>query len=119
MLHSKLHPRLRAIIEEECLRYKIRVISIGIEEDHVHLYLSIPVVHPIPWVVGKLKGVASYKLRREFASHIKRYYWGKKMLWAVGYFVATVGEVNHDTVKKYVENQGKAEIEKECVEFKL
>jgi len=37
------------------------------------------------------------------------------VLWAVGYFVATVGEVSHELIQKYVESQGKKDVLGEIV----
>ena len=36
---------------------------------------------------------------------------GKNVLWAVGYFVCTVWEVNHEIIKKYVDEQWKEDVE--------
>ena len=119
VLDVTIQKRLSELLMEVCAELNVKLLSLGLEEDHVHMYVSIPVVLAIPMIVQTLKGRTSFKLRREFDKHIRRYYWGKKALWAVGYFVATVGEVTHDTIKKYVENQGKADIESECVQFKL
>lgn len=85
------------------------------EEDHAHLYLTIPPVQPVPYVVKILKGRTSKTIRKEFAKELRPYYW-KPVLWAVGYFVATVGEINHETIKNYVDQQGKKDIEEECSE---
>ena len=37
-------------------------------------------------------------------THLKKRYWGQH-LWARGYFVVTVGNVNQEDVQKYIENQ--------------
>jgi len=81
----------------------------GFEEDHVHLYISIPPRQPIPYVVQMLKGRTSKVIRKEFNIYLREYYW-KPVLWAVGYFVATVGEITHQTIKNYVETQGKQDV---------
>ena len=54
-------------------------------------------------VVQYLKGRSSRKLQDEFPELRKRY-WGQH-LWARGYFCASVGAVDEDTIKKYIENQ--------------
>lgn len=36
---------------------------------------------------------------------LKKRYWGQHM-WARGYFCGTVGEVDEETIKKYIETQG-------------
>ena len=54
-------------------------------------------------LVQYLKGRSSRKLQDEFPELRKRY-WGQH-LWARGYFCASVGAVDEDTIKKYIENQ--------------
>ena len=50
---------------------------------------------------------SSHMLQDEFPE-IKKKYWGQHM-WARGYFCGTVGAVDEETIKKYVEDQGKEE----------
>ncbi len=50
-----------------------------------------------------MKGNSSYRLRREFRELQKRYC--GQHLWSREYFCATVGAVDEETVKRYVENQ--------------
>jgi putative transposase len=60
------------------------------EEDHVRLYISIPVSHPIPSVVQRLKGRTSKVIWEEYSKYLRQFYWKAHNLWAVGYFCATV-----------------------------
>ena len=50
-----------------------------------------------------LKGRSSKMLQEEFPE-LKKKYWGQHM-WARGYFCRTVGEVDKETIKAYIENQ--------------
>ena len=113
-LNKKMQKRLHILLQGICKELYIKIIRIGMEGDHVHMYVSVPPVQPIPYVVKTLKGRTSKILRKEFANHLKQFYW-KGVLWAVGYFVSTVGEVSHEIIKKYVENQGRKDIEEECI----
>jgi hypothetical protein len=54
-------------------------------------------------LVQYIKGRSSRRLQEEFPTLRKRY-WGQH-LWARGYFCATVGAVDEDTIKAYIENQ--------------
>jgi putative transposase len=54
-------------------------------------------------LVQYLKGRSSRRLQDEFGDLRKRY-WGQH-LWARGYFYASVGAVDEDTIKKYIESQ--------------
>lgn len=117
VLNNEIKKRLETILTWVCKELNIRIIKIWMEEDHVHMYISIPVVHPIPYVVKRLKWRSSKVINDEFQSHLTKFYWKKRVLWAVWYFVATVWEVNHETIKNYVENQWKKDIEDECIEL--
>ena len=65
-------------------------------------------------VVQYLKGRSSKILQEEF-NELKQRYWGQH-LWAVGYFIRTVGTVTEDVIKEYIENQGS---KKEDGSFKI
>jgi putative transposase len=53
--------------------------------------------------VQYLKGRSSRLIQEEFPE-LKKIYWGQH-LWARGYFCATVGSVDEETVKRYIEDQ--------------
>ncbi|MCZ6919146.1 MAG: IS200/IS605 family transposase, partial [Rickettsia endosymbiont of Ixodes persulcatus] len=48
-----------------------------------------------------LKGKSSRKIQQEFLE-LRKQYWGKH-LWAVGYFVRTVGNVTDQMIKDYID----------------
>ena len=50
-----------------------------------------------------VKGRSSRRLQEEFP-HLRKRYWGQH-LWARGYFCATGGAVDEETIKQYIENQ--------------
>ncbi|MEO1218873.1 MAG: IS200/IS605 family transposase [Bacteroidota bacterium] len=54
-------------------------------------------------VVQYIKGKSSRKLLQEF-SQLRKRYWGQHM-WSRGYFAVTVGNVNSDSIQKYLEDQ--------------
>ena len=114
--NNKMKQRLEEILRKEARDMYVKIIRIGMEKDHVHMYISIPVSQPIPYVVQQFKGVSSNELRKEFKDYLGKFYW-QNVLWAVGYFVATVGEVSHELIQKYVENQGEKDVLGEAVSF--
>ena len=88
----------------------VEVISIWMEEDHVHMYISIPPSKPIPYVVNVLKWTTSRELMIKYKEYLKRWYWSEHAtLWARWYFVCTVWEMTADIVKNYVESQWQEE----------
>ncbi len=75
----------------------------SVSPDHIHMLLSVPPQLAPAKLVQFIKGRSSRKLQEEFPELRKRY-WGQH-LWARGYFCASVGAVDEQTVKQYIENQ--------------
>ena len=110
-IHEKLKPVLEEILRDIAEELFVKVIRIGMEEDHVHMYLSISLnTWYIPELIQKLKGKSSRILWEDerLGNRFKRFYW-KKGVWkrARGYFICTVGEVNDKLIKEYIEEQWK------------
>ena len=108
-LSEWIQDRLRVILEEICQKMYVNILKIWMEEDHVHMYISIPISQYIPYVVKKLKGVSAKKIREEFKEELKEYYWNP-VLRAVGYFICSVWEINDKIIKQYIEEQWKEDI---------
>ena len=95
--------RLRELIRQGCEARNITVISGSISKNHVHLLLSCPPSMAPSKIVQYLKVRSSRLLQEEFPE-LKKRYWGQH-LWGRGYFCATVGSVDEETIKRYVESQ--------------
>ena len=103
ILTGEVANRTRALVREVCAANYIDIVSGSMSPDHVHLLPSVPPSLSISKAVQYIKGKTSRKLLMEF-THLKKRYWGQH-LWARGYFVLTVGNVNQEDVQKYIENQ--------------
>ena len=79
----------------------------NIQQDHVHMVVSIPPKISISEFMGILKGKTAIKLFQIFPKLKQKVYWGNHF-WARGYFVNTVG-INEDLIKRYVKYQEKQE----------
>ena len=75
------------------------------DKDHVHFLVSIPPKLSVSSVVRIIKANTSKGMKDKFP-FLKELYWGTDGIWSDGYFVSTVG-LNEETIKAYVENQGK------------
>ena len=59
-------------------------------------------------VVRLLKTNTARNIKTKFP-FLKKVYYGSDGIWSDGYFVSTVG-VDEQTVKRYIENQGKEDV---------
>jgi len=97
-------------LKEVCLAFApahdMHFVEIGADEDHVHFLIqSVPMVLP-----GRMVQITKSITAREiFARHpeVKQSLWGGQF-WTKGYYINTVGlHGNEETIRKYVQEQGK------------
>ena len=88
---------LRRVAEE----YGMRIESIEVDEDHVHLYIAIPPQMSVGKGAGVLKSVSARMMFKRF-NYLRRKLWAGS-LWSSSYFVRTVGEgVTAAMVRSYI-----------------
>ncbi len=81
--------------------------ELNIQEDQVHLLVSVPPKVSISQFMGIMKGKIAIKLFKSYPKLKKRPYWGNRF-WARGYFVNTEG-LDAEMIKRYVKYQEKEE----------
>lgn len=72
-------------------------------KDHIHLYVSIPPKIAVSEFVGYLKGKSMLMLFDRHPEYREK--WIDRHFWARGYYVATVGNVDEDTILEYIRGQ--------------
>ena len=107
VLQGNVAIRLRELLRQGCDAKGLEIVRGSIGRDHVHMLLSCPTTMSPSQIAQYLKGRSSHLLQDEFPE-LKKRYWGQHM-WARGYFCGTVGAVDEETIKHYVENRGSEE----------
>lgn len=84
-----------------------KVLELNVQEDHLHLVVSIPPKLSISRVMAVFEGKDSDKAVQELSQFKEEALLGNHF-WAKGYFVNTVG-LDEEMVRKYVIHQEKEE----------
>ena len=106
-LQEIIRKDLQEIIRTLCKYKGVEIIEGHMMPDHVHLLLSIPPKTSVASFMGYLKGKSALMM---FDKHANlKYKFGNRDFWAEGYYVSTVG-LNESTIKKYIQDQEKADI---------
>ncbi|ABW16577.1 transposase IS200-family protein [Parafrankia sp. EAN1pec] len=93
--------RCGELVRERCAERDWSVIALEVMPDHVHLFVKAHPKHSPSYVANQLKGFPSHVLGEEFG-HL----WSRlPTLWSRLYFVAAVGVVSVDTVRRYIDTQ--------------
>jgi len=91
-----------AYILEKLSELKVMVLAYNFGPDHLHLFVSnVRFVSEIE-LVKRIKGYSSYMMRKHFSYLFKTKLYGEKF-WSEGHFYRSVGDVNKDTMKHYIE----------------
>lgn len=85
--------------------------ELNVQEDHVHVLVSIPPKVSVSEYVGTVKGKTAIKLFKSYAGMRQKPYWGNHF-WARGYFASTVG-IDEEMIRRYVKYQEKEEKKEE------
>ncbi len=97
---------LKAILQSICDQYKWSIKSVEVMPDHVHLFITTPPFDAPSKIAKILKGGSARELFR-IHPEIKRSLWGGH-LWSPSYYCGTAGTVTAETVRRYIENQRRA-----------
>ncbi len=105
VIDDNISDRLKEIFEYIQPNYNITLQEWNHDKDHVHILFK---AHPnteISKFINAYKSASSRLIKKEFPS-IKKQLW-KEYFWSRSFCLFTTGGVPIDTIKKYIENQGK------------
>lgn len=80
------------------------MITVEIQPDHIHLFLTIPPAIAVANAIKVLKGTTARELFLEFP-RLKKGLWGGH-LWSPSYYVGAAGNVSAETIQHYIERSG-------------
>jgi putative transposase len=101
ILVEGIDERLKVVLKEIAIESGCSINTIEVMPDHIHIFLKGNPTIPIHLIVKNLKGKSSGILRQEFP-HLKK---RLPCLWTRSYYCETIGCINEETIKKYIENQ--------------
>ena len=101
-LYGQVRADVREIIRTLCGYKGVEIIDGAVCPDHVHLCVSIPPKMSISTFMGYLKWKSTLMIYDRHPNLQSKW---NKAFWARGYYVATIGNVTEEAIKKYVREQ--------------
>ncbi len=77
------------------------------DKDHLHLMIETTPNINLSDFVRTLKSYTTYHIWKKYTPYLGKCFWNERTFWSDGYFISSIGEVSSDTLKNYIENQGK------------
>ncbi|MCP4550632.1 MAG: IS200/IS605 family transposase [Bacteroidetes bacterium] len=113
VLYGKTKQKIGEILRDLCRHRGVNILEGHAMSDHVHMCLSIPPKYSIASTIGYIKGKSAVRIHR--AMRNKRV--TGLHFWSTGYCVSTVG-LDEETIKEYIRNQEKFELNQLELKFK-
>lgn len=101
VLREPIAERFKQIVISMQEEQNFYVLGMEVMPDHVHMLLDIDPTIGVNVVIARIKGKTAHILNREFPELTRKL----PTLWTRSKFIATVGSVSLDVVKKYIEEQ--------------
>lgn len=101
VLREPIAERFKQIVMSMQNEQNFFVLGMEVMPDHVHMLLDIDPTIGVNVVVSRIKGKTAHILNREFPELTRKL----PTLWTRSKFIATVGSVSLEVVKKYIEEQ--------------
>ena len=101
-LYGRLREDVREVISKLCKYKNVEIIEGAVCPDHVHLCVSIPPKLSVSQFMGYLKGKSALMIYDKHPELGSKY---NKSFWARGYYVATIGNITEEAIKKYIQEQ--------------
>ena len=106
ILFGEVSDRLKEICLEIADSHDFIIEKIETDKDHIHMIINCNPRFGVMSCIHLIKTITAFKLFKEFPHIKKNHLWGGQF-WSRSSFVSTVGSVSLETVKQYIENQGK------------
>ena len=101
VLREPIAERFKQIVMSMQVEQNFYVLGMEVMPDHVHMLLDIDPTIGVNVVIARIKGKTAHILNREFPELTRKL----PTLWTRSKFIATVGSVSLEVVKKYIEAQ--------------
>ena len=102
VMYGNVKADVREILKKLCDFKKVEIIEGAVCADHVHLCVSIPPKLSISEFVGYLKGKSALMIFDKYPEVGSKW---DRSFWARGYYVATVGNITEEAMKRYIQEQ--------------
>ena len=102
VLYGQVRNDVQEILQTLCEYKKVEIVEGAVCADHIHLCVRIPPKMAVSEFMGYLKGKSAlmiYDRHPELGNKFERDFWAR------GYYVSTIGNVNEETIRKYIKEQ--------------
>jgi len=107
LVDFNLSSSLKEYIKQIARDYDFDVEVMEVDKNHIHLLLELKPAQCVAEIVKIIKSITTKQLWINYNYLLQKKLWGSRSFWTSGYFICTTGDASTETIKKYIQNQGK------------
>ena len=115
VIYKEIRKEIGEILRKLCDYKHVEIIEAHAMPDHIHMLVSISPSLCVSEFMGYLKGKSTLMIFERHAN--MKYKYGRRVFWAKGYYVSTVG-ANKAAVAKYIREQENEDMIMDQLSFK-
>ena len=115
VIYKEIRKDIGEILRKLCDYKHVEIIEAHAMPDRIHMLVSIPPSLCVSEFMGYLKGKSTLMIFERHAN--MKYKYGRRVFWAKGYYVSTVG-ANKAAVAKYIREQENEDMIMDQLSFK-
>lgn len=77
------------------------------DKDHIHYMIETTPNINLSNMVKTMKSYITYHIWEKYSAYLSKCFWKEITFFSDGYFISSIGNVSQETLKNYIENQGK------------
>jgi len=104
---KKIDEDIKQLLFDSCQKYNVEIKYMETDKDHCHMMISTDPTIRLSDLVRSMKSFSAFHIWKKHEGILKNFFWKERTFWTDGYFISSIGEVSEETLKQYIENQGK------------
>lgn len=108
MSASNISSDIKKLSEQIAKKHNVDIWYLESDKDHIHYMIEVEPNTNLANFVKTLKSYTTYHIWKKYPNYLRKCFWKERTFWSDGYFIVSIGEVSSDTLKEYIENQGKS-----------
>lgn len=77
------------------------------DKDHIYYMIETTPNINLSNMVKTMKSYITYHIWEKYYAYLSKCFWKERTFFSDGYFISSIGNVSQETLKSYIENQGK------------
>ena len=98
---------VKQIMYDISKRYDFEIKEMEVDKDHIHYMIETTPNINLSNMVKTMKSYITYHIWEKYSAYLSKCFWKERTFFSDGYFISSIGNVSQETLKNYIENQGK------------